>query len=339
MSASARDAYNEWNSGRLVDYYSGSDSSVKLINGSMDNPYFIVYECLNTQAKDRVYGNASVTGHIIPEKLSLTVRSGIDFSNDFRTQQKPQYTHAYLDGMYREQTIRNIELNNDFLLSYRDTFGDFSLNASLGGNNMLYKYHSVRLTANMLEEPNVFILQNVNGKLDVDNLRKTKSINSFYGLVSLSWRDMLFFDITGRNDWSSTLAPGYNSYFYPSVSASVLLDEVFKLRNKAKWIDMLKIRGSWANVGNDTEPYQLLGSYSNSSVFTGLTNCPDRPKTTGSNPKMSRAGRSVSKATSCKTASLSTLLITVRRRRTRSSTSPRLGDRRFVDGHQRRLRA
>lgn len=93
---------------------------------------------------------------------------------------------------------------------------------------MLYKYHSVRLTANMLEEPNVFILQNVNGKLDVDNLRKTKSINSFYGLVSLSWRDMLFFDITGRNDWSSTLAPGYNSYFYPSVSASVLLDEVFQ---------------------------------------------------------------------------------------------------------------
>ena len=62
-----------------------------------------------------------MTGHIIPEKLSLTVRSGIDFSNDFRTQQKPQYTHAYLDGMYREQTIRNIELNNDFLLSYRDT--------------------------------------------------------------------------------------------------------------------------------------------------------------------------------------------------------------------------
>ena len=278
VSASARDAYNEWNSGRLVDYYSGSDSSVKLINGLMDNPYFIVYECLNTQAKDRVYGNASVTGHIIPEKLSLTVRSGIDFSNDFRTQQKPQYTHAYLDGMYREQTIRNIELNNDFLLSYRDTFGDFSLNASLGGNNMLYKYHSVRLTANMLEEPNVFILQNVNGKLDVDNLRKTKSINSFYGLVSLSWRDMLFFDITGRNDWSSTLAPGYNSYFYPSVSASVLLDEVFKLRNKAKWIDMLKIRGSWANVGNDTEPYQLLGSYSNSSVFTGAYKLPGSTK-------------------------------------------------------------
>ena len=278
VSASARDAYNEWKSGRLIDYYSGVDTSVKLINGSMDNPYFIVYDCLNTQSRDRVYGNASVTGHIIPGRLSVTLRSGLDFSSDFRTQCKPQYTHAYLDGMYREQTIRSMELNNDFLVSYHDTFGQLSLNASLGGNNMLYKYHNSRQTANMLEEPNVFILQNVNGTLDFANTRKTKSINSFYGLVSLGWRDMLFLDVTGRNDWSSTLAPGYNSYFYPSVSASVLLDEVFKLHDKAKWIDMLKVRGSWANVGNDTEPYQLWGAYANSSVFTGAYGLPGSTK-------------------------------------------------------------
>ena len=191
VSASARDAYNEWKSGRLIDYYSGVDTSVKLINGSMDNPYFIVYDCLNTQSRDRVYGNASVTGHIIPGRLSVTLRSGLDFSSDFRTQCKPQYTHAYLDGMYREQTIRSMELNNDFLVSYHDTFGQLSLNASLGGNNMLYKYHNSRQTANMLEEPNVFILQNVNGTLDFANTRKTKSINSFYGLVSLGWQRLV----------------------------------------------------------------------------------------------------------------------------------------------------
>ncbi len=278
VSASARDAYNEWRSGRLIDYYSGADTSVKLINGSMDNPYFIVYDCLNTQSKDRVYGNASVTGHIIPNKLSLTVRSGIDFNNDFRTQQKPQYTHAYLDGMYREQTVRTLELNNDFLLTYRDTFGDFSLNASFGGNNMQYKYYNINLTAKQLSEPNVFILQNVNGTLDVSTRRSTKSINSFYGVVSLAWRDMLFLDVTGRNDWTSTLAPGYNSYFYPSVGVSVLLDEVLKLREKAPWIDMLKVRGSWANVGNDTEPHQLNGTYVNSNSFTGAYGLPSSTK-------------------------------------------------------------
>ena len=137
---------------------------------------------------------------------------------------------------------------------------------------------NIRLTAQQLEEPNVFILQNVNGTLDFSSVRRMKSINSFYGFVSLSWRDMLFLDITGRNDWSSTLAPGYNSYFYPSVSASVLLDEVLGIKQKAAWIDMLKIRGSWANVGNDTEPYQLLAAYSNSSVFTGAYTLPSSTK-------------------------------------------------------------
>lgn len=278
VSASVDDAYNEWASGRLVDYYSGADTNIKLINGSMDNPYFIVQECLNTQTKDRVYGNASVTGHIIPDKLSVTLRSGLDFSNDFRTQRKPQYTHAYLDGMYREQTVRTTELNNDFLVNYHDAFGDFSLSASFGGNNMVQRYYNIALTASMLDEPNVFILQNVKGMLDMTSTRKAKSINSFYGFVSLSWRDMLFLDVTGRNDWSSTLAPGYNSYFYPSVSASVLLDQVFNFKQKAPWVDMLKVRGSWANVGNDTDAYQLLGVYSNSTVFTGAYVLPGSTK-------------------------------------------------------------
>ncbi len=97
------------------------------------------------------YGNASVTGHIIPEKLSLTVRSGMDFSNDFRTQQKPQYTHAYLDGMYREQTIRSTsEINNDFLLNYHDTFGEFALNASFGRQQHGLQVPIIRLTAQQL---------------------------------------------------------------------------------------------------------------------------------------------------------------------------------------------
>ena len=80
---------------------------------------------------------------------------------------------------------------------------------------------------------------------------------------------MLFLDITGRNDWSSTLAPGYNSYFYPSFSGSILLDEAFDFAERAPWIDMLKLRGSWANVGNDTDPYNLLATYTNSTNFTG----------------------------------------------------------------------
>lgn len=87
-------------------------------------------------------------------------------------------------------------------------------------------------------------------------------------MVSLGWRNMLYLDVTGRNDWSSTLAPGNNSYFYPSVSASVLVNEILGAKNP-DWIDLLKVRGSWANVGNDTSPYSLVQTYASSDFTSG----------------------------------------------------------------------
>lgn len=267
-SISVNDMYNEYVSGR-VDRHFEEDASISLIDATLDNPYAIAYEHLNTQSRDRIYGNVSVTGNIIPEVLSLTLRSGIDFNNDFRTQQKPFYTMTYAQGMYREQTIRKIEINNDFLLSFKKSFTNgISLNASFGGNNMTYKYQNISLKANMLDAKNVYMLSNVKGQLSTQSVRRSKSINSFYGFVSFGYRDMFYIDVTGRNDWSSTLAKGHNSYFYPSVSASVLLSEIFKLQQKTSWISLLKLRASWANVGNDTDPYQLLDTYTINSNFT-----------------------------------------------------------------------
>lgn len=266
-SVSVSDMYDEWASGRIDRYFETGEGY--LIDNTLDNPYAIAYEHLNTQSRDRIYGNVSVTGFIIPNELSLMLRSGIDFNNDFRTQQKPYYTMTYAQGMYREQTIRKIEINNDFLLSYKKNFRNgISLNASFGGNNMTYRYQNILLKANMLDAKNVYMLSNVKGQLSTKSVRREKSINSLYGFVSLGYRDMFFIDITGRNDWSSTLAPGNNSYFYPSVSASVLLSEIFRLPQKVEWINLLKLRASWANVGNDTDPYQLLDTYTINSNFS-----------------------------------------------------------------------
>ena len=129
----------------------------------------------------------------------------MDLNNDFRTQRKPQYSLGHTNGWYREQTVHNFEMNNDFLLSYKDRFGDFDISASFGGNNMYREARNVTETAENLAEPNVFRLVNVAGVLSVSNFRSKKSVNSFYGFLNLSWRDMLFLDVTGRNDWSSTL--------------------------------------------------------------------------------------------------------------------------------------
>lgn len=270
-SSSVDDLYTEWKTGRIREMNAaGTTGSGYLINPGSDNPYLMVNEQLNTQSRNRVYGSMSLDIDLYKEKLKLTLRSGMDFNNDFRTQRKPQYSLGHTNGWYREQTVHNFEMNNDFLLSYKDKFGDFDISASFGGNNMYREARNVTQTAENLAEPNVFRLVNVAGVLSVSNFRSKKGVNSFYGFINLSWRDMIFLDITGRNDWSSTLAPGNNSYFYPSVSVSVLLDEVFKLHDKAPWIDLLKVRGSWANVGNDTKPYQLLPVYSNSDFQGGF---------------------------------------------------------------------
>src|SRR5690606_23383081 len=81
-----------------------------------------------------------------------------------------------------------------------------------------------------------------------------KRINSLYGMASIGFRDAVFLELSGRNDWSSTLPVNNRSYFYPSASLSVVGSDLLKLPQQ---ISLLKLRGGWAKVGKDTSPYQL----------------------------------------------------------------------------------
>jgi len=257
----------EYFSGRL-DYFTRLSHTIdtnyqtRIINYQADNIYKILYEHTNSLDRDRVFGNASVTYDFTPW-LSLLVRSGIDLSTDFRTQRKAYYSLNYPQGYYKEQTVRQLLSTNDVLLTFKKDFGkDWDINATLGGSNQINNYSNVQLIATALDEPDVFILQNSIDALRHNTLRTNKQINSLFGTVSISWKGMAYLDITGRNDWSSTLPANNRSYFYPSVGLSVLLDKALNLPES---VDLLKARASWANVGNDTDPYNLAFTYSNSS--------------------------------------------------------------------------
>lgn len=249
-------------------YENSSLSKTALVNQYNDNPYFMVYEQLNAMSRDRVYGNTSIDITFIPKKLSLLLRAGMDFTSDFRTQQKPYYSVSSLNGFYREQTVKTFESNIDFLLNYKDRFGDFDVSAFYGGNTMYSNYQNIRHTAEKLLEKNIYTLSNVDGNLLLDTYRSKKGINSFYGSASVGWKSTLYLEVTGRNDWSSTLPSSNRSYFYPSVNTSVLFDQLFNFRKNLPWMDLLKLRASWANVGNDTDAYQLIDSYATSD-FSG----------------------------------------------------------------------
>ncbi len=272
---------NDWKNEYFQNRYNYTNwSSVSSENGnslvfpssSSYNPYRTLYEELSTMDKDRVFGSIGLNIALF-KGLTLDVKSGLDLSNEFRTQQKPFYVAGAENGFYREQTIRQYEFNTDFLFRYSnnswvDKHLGFTL--SLGGNNMTSKYFTNKITLDQLNEEGVYNTENVPSGINPDpyNYRSKKVVNSLYGLASVSWDDTYFLDITGRNDWSSTLAPDNWSFFYPSVCGSVLLDRVLHFSENASWIDFMKFRLSWANVGNDTSPYSL-DQYYTSTDYSG----------------------------------------------------------------------
>ncbi|MDE7407807.1 MAG: TonB-dependent receptor, partial [Muribaculaceae bacterium] len=230
------------------------------------NPYRTLYEETNSMRKNRVFGNMSLNINLPVDGLTLTLRGGVDMSDEFRTQKKPYYSVGYKQGMYREQSVRRTEINMDFLARYVNNKlvgKHLGFNVAFGGNTMNYNYYNQKIT---LKKLNIEGVYNVNNAPQSDipipyQTRQRKAVNSLYGFANLSWDDTYFLDITGRNDWSSTLARGNWSFFYPSVSGSVLFDRLLNLDLKTTWIDMLKLRLSWANVGNDTTPYSLDNAY------------------------------------------------------------------------------
>lgn len=238
------------------------------------NPYRVLYEELNTTNKDRVFGSAGFTIDLM-KGLTLDIKSGMDMGLEFRTQRKPKMTFGWENGFYREQSFTNYEFNTDFLLKYKkDLFSNrLTTITAFGGNNMTTQYMSNSVQLNELDIAGVYHTSNVPTGINPNpsNYRSSKVINSLYGFVSLGWDNKLYLDLTGRNDWSSTLSPGNWSYFYPSVAASILIDQLFDFKTLVPQISFAKIRLSWANVGNDTGPYSLDQYYSAAAISGGYT--------------------------------------------------------------------
>ncbi|HEU4471563.1 MAG TPA: SusC/RagA family TonB-linked outer membrane protein [Flavisolibacter sp.] len=224
-----------------------------LFNPGPDNPYLDLYEMLNKMNKHGVIGSASAN-YEITDKLELMLRTGMDMSWEFRSQQRPFSMTKFPRGMYREQNVFSYEINTDVLLTYKDQLGQhFRYTVSAGANAMRQSYDFAGMYADQLSQPGIYQISNSLDQAVADPAKSQKAINSVYAATQLSYEEKIFLDLTGRNDWSSTLPYGNNSFFYPSVSSSFLLSELFRLPAK---LSFAKLRLSWAQVGNDTRPYQ-----------------------------------------------------------------------------------
>jgi len=234
-----------------------------------DNPYFTLLENRNAFNRDRIFGVISAN-YSIDEHWSVRLRSGMDFSNEQRTFRRAFSSNRFKNGAYAEQQVFFRENNSDLLVNYNQKFGNFSLDVSAGANRMDQFANNMQTIALSLAKPGIYSLNNSASPLQINTASGQKRINSVYALAKLGYKNFLYVDITGRNDWSSALATPINSanvsFFYPSFSSGFILSNVVDLPQQ---ISFAKLRASWAQVGNDTDPYQTTGTYATATTYGG----------------------------------------------------------------------
>ena len=234
-----------------------------------DNPYYTVFENLNPQDKDRLFGNINLNFQFTPE-LSLLLRTGLDYFAEERENIRTFGSRAFPNGAYRQDRITYEERNTDFLLTYqKSNQTDWGYKVSLGANRLDLTNNFLSSRANELTIPGIYNLGNSRIPVDIDQFDSRKRVNSIYGFAEVSYKDMIYLELTGRNDWSSTLPEDNNSYFYPSASLSLLLSEMIDLAPNSS-LSFAKLRVGWAEVGNDTDPYNLRNVFNYGTPFGSI---------------------------------------------------------------------
>jgi TonB-linked SusC/RagA family outer membrane protein len=229
-----------------------------------NNPYFEAFENINSDNRDRVFGDVGLTYQILPGlKLSGFMRSDMYTQN---IEDREAFGGRYVP-FYSTAKYQNKEMNYEVLGQYNKTWNDFSLQANLGGNVYTRRYtYLTQATTGGLSSPGFYnIAASVNRPLVNSNLLR-KEIRSFYGMASVGYKDTYFIDASLRNDNSSTLPEDNNSYWYPSVSASVVFTELMK----PGFLSFGKVRMSYAVAGSDLAAYQTASSFGIGGLYSGI---------------------------------------------------------------------
>lgn len=236
-----------WNIGGI------DDTTIQFHN----NPYWSRYMNYENDSRNRVYGNVGFSYQIIPQ-LKFQYKANLDFWVDKQYERNAVYSQEL--SKYKEISRQQYELNHEFLLMYNQIFGDYSISANVGANIMRNHYEYVYgLTQGGLAIPEYYNLANSLQAAKAYNYKRVKGINSLFGDITLGWKNMLYLEATIRGDKSSSLPSSNNTYVYPSVTGSWLFSEL--LKDKAPWLTYGKVRLGFAKVGNDTDPYQVLSTY------------------------------------------------------------------------------
>ena len=258
----------------------------------MQNPYWIAYRNLRNNSKHRYMMNLTAA-YDITSWLNLTGRVKVDNASNIYTQKlyattEPTISESGSNGHYTEARTEDSQIYADVIASVNKTFGeDWSLNANLGASINNIKTNTMQYGGPIQENG----LANVFNVFDLDNIKSRASksgwndeTQSVFASVEVGWKKMLYFTVTGRNDWASQLAGSSSEksgFFYPSVGVSWVPTSHWDMGP----VTYLKLRGSIAEVGiiqpitlrqTDTDAYQIIAGERRfrAAQIAGLTAIP-----------------------------------------------------------------
>jgi TonB-linked SusC/RagA family outer membrane protein len=230
-----------------------------------NNPYFLMYGNPENDTRDRVIGNIAAT-YKLTDWLNLTGRTGSDW---YRMNINQNWSPANItgapvnpsyNGAFSLTNDYNNETNSEALLTANKTYSSFALSGTFGGNIRKETFNTTNVATQGISAPGIYNVSNAAIAPTNTQQLLQRQVNSFYGSASFTYNGWWTLEGTARNDWSSTLPQGANSYFYPSVNSSVLLSDLFPGIKRGP-VSYMKVRGSIAQVGNDAAPYQLRTTY------------------------------------------------------------------------------
>lgn len=218
------------------------------------NPYWELFEDLNPVERNRFSTSIGLTYAI---NNSISLQGNLYQDTNILEYKRIRAKHEFSQGSYTEGLNKNNEVNADLRLNFnKDIFKDLNFGFMFGGALRKEEGTSTSAsTAGGLAERNIYNLGNSAQPPTVFNSKTEKEVQSVFSSIDFNYRDFAFLTVTGRNDWSSTLPSDEWSFFYPSVSGSLIFTDALNI--KSDWLGYGKLRASWAKVGNDTQAYAL----------------------------------------------------------------------------------
>lgn len=250
-------------------------------NGPFKNPYWNLYENSNQDEANNIIGNVTLKWDITK---ALSLKSKVNGAvNLVEGEEFNNMGAAYdPDGFYRTFNNQTQNWNYEAILNYNKKIKDFSIVALLGANRFDLSSSQRQIRINSLLVRDVISLANSNGIPEVVEIDARKRVNSAFSSLSLGYKNTYFMDVTARNDWSSTLPSNNNSYFYPSIGGSFIFSELIP---KNDILTYGKIRASYAQVGNDTKPYNTITNYQYGGLYNNSAWLALQPTRNNSNLK------------------------------------------------------